>query len=135
MDLNPDFPIVRGAIAMPNNWTLTLPLELNRRIDDGSLVLWNDELTFWIDIWHNDANLSMQQQADRILAQASAARREQKIERGDALLRLTYELDEEPSAISGHVISPTGYVQIAAHYDTPEARALGYRVIDSLVQK
>ncbi|MES2019555.1 MAG: hypothetical protein V4484_23935 [Pseudomonadota bacterium] len=143
MELNPDFPIVSGAFAMPNNWTLTLPVECNRRVEDGSLVLWTHDLTLWINIWQNDANLSMQEQAERILAQASAARREQNIERSDTLLRLTYELAEQDSeqptteqrAISGHVISPAGYVQIAAYFDTPEARTVGYQVIGSVRQK
>jgi hypothetical protein len=143
MSLNPDFPVVSGAFGMPNQWTLTLPVQFNRRVEDGSLVLWAPDLTFWIDIWNNDANLSMQDQTARILKDANPARRAEKLERSGALLRLSYELTEEDSeqatmqhsSISGHVISASGYVQIAAYYDTPEARLLGYQVIESVRQK
>ena len=142
MSLNPDFPAVSGDFAMPNAWSLTLPVEFNRRIEDGSLVLWTDELTFWINVWNNDAKLSMQEQAERILKDASPARRDEQIERADTLLRLTYELDEEDperampaySSISGHVMSAQGLVQIAAYFDTAEARSLGYQVIHSVRQ-
>ena len=140
--MNPEFPVVSGELAMPNAWSLTLPVEFNRRIEDGSLVLWTDELTFWINVWNNDANLSMPEQADRILMDASPARRDEQIERSDQLLRLTYELDEEDpdrtvpaySSISGHVISAKGLVQMSAYYDTPDARSLGYQIIHSVRQ-
>jgi hypothetical protein len=142
MDLNPDFPIVSGEFAMPNGWTLTLPVELNRRIEDGSLVLWASELTCWINIWNNDANLPMQEQAEHILKDAHPARRDEQIDTSDKLLRVTYELDEDDlerdaarsSSISGHVISPAGLVQISAYYDTDEARSLGYQIIRSVRQ-
>jgi hypothetical protein len=135
LDLNPDFPVVNGTLPMPNNWSLTLPVAFNRRIEDGSLVLWTSELTFWINIWNNDAGLTMQQQAERILKDASAARSNEQMETGATLLRLSYELDDEPGSISGHVMSASGYVQIAAAFDTPQARALACQVIASVRQQ
>jgi hypothetical protein len=143
MDLHPDFPVVTGDYALTKDWTVALPASFNRRIEDGSMVLWMPGLTFWINVWNNDAGLAMDDQVKRILAGASAERSDEQIERNAGLLRLTYELAEEDqerevseySAISGHVISPSGYVQISAHYDTPEARSLGYQVIHSVRQQ
>jgi len=142
MTLHPDFPVVTDNYPMTKDWTAVLPVAFNRRIEDGSLVLWRPDLTFWINVWNNDAMLSIDEQLGRILGSASAERSDEQIERGDALVRLTYELpDEDPerpasdcSAISAHVISPSGYVQISAHYDTPEARTLGYQIIHSITQ-
>lgn len=140
MELHPDFPVVTGDFSMPNGWSLTLPVEFNRRIEDGSLVLWMPGLTFWINVWNNDAKASPEEQLDNILISANPARRDQQIERGATLLRVTYELAEEDeerpttdySSISGHVIAHSGFVQISAYYDTPEARSLGYQVIHSV---
>lgn len=142
MTLHPDFPVVTDNYPMTKDWTAVLPVTFNRRIEDGSLVLWRPDLTFWINVWNNDAALTIDQQLDRILDGASAERSDEQIERNEALVRVTYELPEEDperpdgdfSAISGHVISATGYVQISAHYDTPEARALGYQIIHSIRQ-
>jgi hypothetical protein len=138
MSLHPDFPVVTGEYAMRKDWLVSLPAQFNRRIEDGSLVLWMPELTFWINVWSNDAGLSMDEQLVRIRAGAGGS--DEQLERGDALVRLTYELADEESehapaqcsAISGHVIAPSGYVQISAHYDTPEARSLGYQIIHSI---
>ena len=140
MDLAPDFPTVTGVLAMPSHWTLTLPAPFKRRIEDGSLVLWTPELTFWIDIWNNDAKVPADAQLARILKEANPDRSDERLERAGGLLRLTYELadddGDEPDAggpsISGHVISGAGYVQVAAYYDTPAARAQAYEVIHSI---
>ncbi|MES2319216.1 MAG: hypothetical protein V4631_17195 [Pseudomonadota bacterium] len=135
MSLHPDFPVVSGAYALTKDWTLTLPVQFNRRIEDGSMVLWMPELTFWINIWNNDARVPPEDQLVRLLNDADPARSDEQIERGDALLRLSYELaDDEPDgrAISAHVISQTGYVQLSVHYDSPEARSMAYAIIHSL---
>ena len=135
MSLHPDFPVVTGDYAITKDWSLMLPVEFNRRIEDGSMVLWMPELTFWINVWNNDGKVPPEEQLARILKDADSDRSDEKIERGDALLSLTYELaDAEPDgkAISAHVISQMGYVQISAHYDTTEARSLAYAIVRSL---
>jgi hypothetical protein len=140
MSLHPDFPVVSGDHVLTREWTLTLPGEFNRRIEEGSLVLWQPELTFWINIWNNDAGLPPEDQLARILAEASPERRDEQVGRAAGLIRLSYELAEadperdasEYNSISGHIISPTDYVQISAYYDTPAARTLGYQVLHSL---
>lgn len=140
MSLHPDYPIVTGSYQMTDEWAVTLPDEFNRRIEDGSLVLWRPTLTFWISIWGNDKDTSEEKRLASILETASDLRGEQQIERTDKLLRLTYELPEEdrsrPKAayksISGYAIAPIGHVQISAYFDTPAARTLGYKIIHSV---
>ncbi|REJ67067.1 MAG: DUF2185 domain-containing protein [Planctomycetota bacterium] len=36
--LHPDFPIVTGQYRLTSSWRVFLPLEFNRRVEDGSLV-------------------------------------------------------------------------------------------------
>ncbi|MFC4311743.1 hypothetical protein ACFPN2_21845 [Steroidobacter flavus] len=140
MNLHPDYPIVTGSYQMTDEWTVVLPEHFNRRIEDGSLVLWKPELTFWIAIWGNDGGESTDDRLTSILETASALRSDQQIERTAELVRLTYELPEEDASrpkaayrsISGYVISAVGHVQISAYFDTPNARTLGYKVIHSV---
>ncbi|MDT8999378.1 hypothetical protein RQP53_08885 [Paucibacter sp. APW11] len=140
MSLHPDYPIVTGSYQMTDEWAVTLPDEFNRRIEDGSLVLWRPALTFWISIWGNDKDTSEEKRLASILETASDLRGEQQIERADKLVRLTYELPEEDrsrsksdyKSISGYVITPIGHIQISAYFDTPAARTLGYRIIHSV---
>ena len=140
MGLHPDYPIVTGKYQMTDEWTVMLPEEFNRRVEEGSLVLWKPALTFWITIWGNDTDASTDERLVSILETASDLRTDQQIERAGDIVRLTYELPEtdtsRPQAvyksISGYVISAPGHVQISAYFDTPSARTLGYEVIHSI---
>jgi hypothetical protein len=140
MPLHPDYPIVTGNYQMTDEWSVVLPEEFNRRIEDGSLVLWRPALTFWITIWGNDKGTSVEKRLASILEAASGLRNEQQIERTEKLVRLTYELPDEDSSrpqssynsISGYVIASFGHVQISAYFDTPATRTLGYKIIHSV---
>jgi hypothetical protein len=125
---------------MTPGWRVDLREQFNRRIDDGSLVLWRPELTFWINVWNNDGQASVDAVLERLLADASSGRRNEKIEKGQAMARLTYELAEddaerdesEGNSINGFVIYARGYAQIAAYYDSPQARTLAVDIIASI---
>ncbi len=139
-DLHPDFPVVSGDYAMTKDWRIKLDQDFNRRIDEGSLVLWRPELTLWINIWNSDGKVAVDDVLTRLLADASAQRSDEQIESTGAMARLTYELAEDDAdreqsserSINGFVIYPAGYVQIAAYYDTPAARAAAYDIIGSV---
>lgn len=140
MSLHPDYPIVTGNYRMTDEWSVALPDEFNRRIEDGNLVLWRPALTFWITIWGNDKGASEESRLSSILDAANPHRAEQQVERTENLVRLTYELPEEDQSrskpvyrsISGYVIAPAGHVQISAYFDTHAARTLGYKIIHSV---
>ena len=134
-ELHPDFPVVSGDYLMTKGWRVALPEQFNRRIEDGSLVLWRPELTFWINVWQGERVVSIDEVLERLLAGASAERTEEQVERTAAMNRLTYELaEDEPdsNSVNSYVIVPSGYVQVAACYDSPQARVLAYEVIKSI---
>lgn len=138
--LHPDFPVVTGNFVLTKGWRITLPEEFNRRIEDGSLVLWRPELTFWINVWNNERQASTEELLTRLLADAHPDRREEQLERSGTMARLTYMLAEEDAegdqaqspSINGFVIADAGYVQIAAYYDSPEALTQAYAIIHSV---
>jgi len=126
--------------VLTKGWRIDLPEKFNRRVEDGSLVLWRPDLTFWINVWNNDHRRSIEELLQKILVDVNPDRRDEQIERAGGVSRLTYELAEvdlgrEKSgyhSINGYVISDAGYVQISAYYDTPQARNLAYRIIHVL---
>jgi hypothetical protein len=128
-DLNPDFPVVTGEYLLTKGWHVSLRDEFNRRIEDGSLVLWRPELTFWINAWNNEGQASVATMLERLVAGASAERTEEQIEKTGTMARLVYELPDE---VNGYVIYPAGYLQMSAYYDTPEARTLACEIIRSV---
>ncbi|MES3024061.1 MAG: hypothetical protein V4857_21045 [Pseudomonadota bacterium] len=139
-DLHPDYPVVTGDYLLTAGWRLVLPEKFNRRIEDGSLVLWMPELTFWINAWNNDQQISVDEQLALILTSVSPERRDERIEKSATATRLSYELaEEDPDASSAechsvcaYVISARGYLQISAYFDSPPARALAYKIIASI---
>ena len=139
-ELHPDYPLVTGDYQLTKGWRINLPQEFNRRIEEGSLVLWRPELTFWVNVWNNEGDVTVDEVLTRLLAAASPDRRDEKIDTSAPTLRLTYELAEDDTerdestgqSINGFVICPSGYVQISAYYDSPQARALAYDTIGSI---
>jgi hypothetical protein len=139
-DLHPDYPVVAGEYVLTKGWRLNLREQFNRRIDDDSLVLWRPELTFWINIWNNDGPASADEVLARLLADASPERSDEKVEKTQTVSRLSYELAEDDTerdessgkSINGFIIYPKGYAQIAAYFDSAEARALAYEIIASV---
>jgi hypothetical protein len=140
MALHPDFPVVEGDYRMTDEWSLTLPVPFNRRIEDGSLVVWRPGLTFWIAVWGNDHDETADERVRWILDAASPGRVQQRIDRQGGLVRLTYEMldedpDREPSvypSIAGYVLSDRGHVQISAYCDDAAAWSLAHDVIRSV---
>lgn len=139
-ELHPDFPVVSGEYGLTKGWRVTLPEPFNRRIEEGSLVLWRPALTFWCNVWNSQGDVTVDGVLARLLADASAARRNEQIGRAGDLVRLSYELDEDDGerdasgteSINGFVIVPSGYVQVSAYADTAEARALAYAIVGSI---
>ena len=139
--LNPDFPVVSGDYFLTKGWRVSLPEQFNRRIEDGSLVLWMLDLTFWITIWNNDRKASLDELLQEILARANPERSAEKSVRGDGVIRLSFELAEDDaerpdggaaSSINGFIIAASGYAQVSAYADTADAQALACRIIDSI---
>lgn len=54
VQLHPGFPVVQDTYQMTKEWSVTLPGRFNRRIEDGSLVLWRPGFTIWTSVWGND---------------------------------------------------------------------------------
>ena len=63
MSLHPGFPVVEGRYHLTKVWTILLPGRFNRRLEEGSLVLWRPGMTIWLDIWSNDGQ---ETKADRL---------------------------------------------------------------------
>jgi hypothetical protein len=138
-DLNPDFPVVDGDYLLTSGWRIDLPRPFNRRIEEGSLVLWAPELTLWFNVWNNDRKASSGELLASIREHISTARTGENVEHAGDLTRLTYDLAEpDPEtgeahdSINGYIIASSGYVQVSAYYDSPLARILAQRMIATI---
>jgi hypothetical protein len=72
------FPLVEGSYAVTADWSIQLPEQFARRIEDGDLVLWRPGLTVWMTVWGNDHHES---RAERLALVKEAASPERFAER------------------------------------------------------
>lgn len=55
-ELNPEFPVILGEAQIGKDWSLFLPVQMNRQVKDGGLVLWRAGMTFWISLYDNESD-------------------------------------------------------------------------------
>jgi hypothetical protein len=137
--LNPNFPVVEGNYQLTHDWGLELPEKFNKRIEDGSLVLWRPGLTIWINVWGNDRGTTKQERLQRIKADISskAFQIEERVT-GNPLSYL-YRLKEEEAqgqvaALYCDAVGERGHVQMAIYMDR-EADAAEARNIAHSIQE
>ncbi len=131
--LHPDFPVVRGAVRLGDDWALTLAEPHNRRVEDGSLVLWRPGFTVWVNLWGNDDRQSVADRLSRIRGDISGAAFGLEESAAGPVARLSYRLegpgpDGTVHALYGFAVGPGGHVQIAIYFDAesdlPAARTI-----------
>lgn len=126
MSLHPDFPVVQGHHQLTPEWAITLVEPVNRRIEDGDLVLWNPRITVWMTIWHNDEDASIQARLDDLKQHMSPDAEAIEQEQTDSILFYAYRLAEEPDEDTdderrpgyyGYAFADTSHVQMAVYFD------------------
>lgn len=121
-NLHPDFPIVDGTYQLTREWSIALPFPHNRRIEDGSMVLWQPKMTSWISVWGNDNEESIQNKANWLKKDISNQSFDLQ-EQGTSLSYLIgYRVNEVKSenitySYNGFAISENGHVQISIYFD------------------
>jgi hypothetical protein len=120
--LNPDFPVVAGRYQMTREWSVTLPGRFNRRIEDGSLVLWRPGLTVWILVWGNNHAESVQARLNGLRERRSPQAFDEEVLNDGGLTRYAYRLSEQRddglvSALYAFAIGSGGHVQAAIYFD------------------
>lgn len=137
MDLHPDYPVVSGDYRLTDDWTATLPFEMNKRIEDGCLVVWRPGFTVWIIVWGNDKNQSAAERLEEVKGRADGAATEIAVELKPVPARLSYRLIEEHgrglvNGFYGFAFKPEGHVQLAVYFDQESDVEYAFRLHRSL---
>jgi hypothetical protein len=131
--LNPNFPAVTGRYQMTREWWITLPGEFNRRVEDGSLVLWRPGLTVWVLVWGNDHSESTQVRLDGFRTRKSSLAFDEEMHHDGDVTRYSYRLTEQDddgprSALYAFAIGMTGHVQAAIYFDDETQLAIAKQI-------
>ena len=122
MTLHPDFPVVSGDYRLSEDWALTLPVEMNRRMEDQHLVLWRPGFTVWMSLWKNCYGESIQERLQRLQLDTSTDAFGASVWADGTHARYSYRLDEDRQegvvyALYGFALKEDGHLQIAIEVD------------------
>ena len=133
----PGFPLVQGDHALTGTWTIHLPEQFARRVEDGSLVLWRPGLTIWLVAWGNDNNETQAERLAWIKGEASAARFDAREAVAGGVTRFSYRLHDENEdgpveSLSAFVIGDDGHLQLSVYFDDAADAAKAQQLVDSV---
>jgi hypothetical protein len=120
----PGFPLVEGEHRLTASWSIRLPGQFARRIEDGSLVLWRPGLTIRLAAWNNDHGQSQADRAARIKKCASPNRFAEQEAVANGVTRFSYRLRDDNNdgpveSVYGFVIGDDGHLQLGIYFDDP----------------
>lgn len=127
------FPLVQGDHALTATWSIHLPEQFARRVEDGSLVLWRPGLTLWLAAWGNDNKQAQAERLTSIKNEASPARFDARELVSGGVTRFSYRLRDENDggpveSLNAYVIRDDGHLQLSVYFDdvadAPEAQKL-----------
>lgn len=132
-------PRAAGKVRVNENWSMVLPSPFNQKIEDGTLVLWDDTLTIWIKSYGNTDGLSKQARVDREVANADPSATEMIPVVAHGLGRCSYRLNEKgPAGVSREALytythSDAGQLNVA-FYSFDEKQIPRARVIYASIE-
>ena len=137
MSLHPKFPVVEGRYQITKDWTVELPGQFNRRLEDESLVIWRPGFTIWTTVWNNDHDETPEQRLSWIQAESNPDAHSQETENDGGLIRYAYRLQEESDderrpAFYCFAIGQGGHIQMAIYFDREDDLATAKRIWLSL---
>jgi hypothetical protein len=132
------YPLVdSGRYQLTERWSLELPSQFARRVEEGSLVLWRPELTIWLDAWNNDQRTSRTARLKEIRSKISSAATAIRERSDPRVTRLVYRLrdtnaDGPVESVNAFTFSDDGHLQMAVYFDEAADEAVALAIADSV---
>ena len=109
---------MEGDYKLTPDWSVFLPEKFNRRVEDGSLVLWRPGITIYVNAWNNDRDESIDARRSKIKSEISPKAFELQEEQEGAIAFFSYRLIEDGvNALYGFVFSDARHLQVAIYFD------------------
>ena len=123
MTLHPDFPVVSGDYKLSADWAMTLPQEMNRRVEDQDLVLWRPGFTIWMSLWKNEHDETIPERIQWFQSDTDPAAFDTSVQADEIPARYSYRLNENREesvvyALHGFALKDDGHLQVAIYVDS-----------------
>lgn len=136
----PGYPLVEGEHRLTATWSMHLPEQFARRIEDGALVLWRPGLTVWLVAWNNDKSETQAKRLSGIKTSASPDRYAEQESTGGGVTRYSYRLRDESDdgpveSVYGFAIDDGGHLQLSVYFDDPTEEGLARQLVDGVTKQ
>jgi hypothetical protein len=129
--------VIEGRYQMTKEWSVVLPEKFNRRVEDGTLVIWRPGFTMWVSVWGNDKNETkkerLRQSRTRVSVQAFDLTESQHAN----VLLFSYRLkeaakDNRVPALYAFAYGDSGHVQVGMFFNQESDLAKARAILGSL---
>jgi hypothetical protein len=110
---------------LTEHWWITIDPSFQSRIEDESLVFWNDTHTVWLNCWGDGKKPTKQDSIEFIKEDANDDGKLRFEHDKDGVYRIGYTLNEEDEdgemqeSLYAFAVTEGEYMQIAVYYDHP----------------
>ena len=135
LGLHPDFPVVEGEYRLTNDWKITLDEPCNRRVEDGSMVIWRPGLTAHIVAWDNTPEDSVADRVNQLMDSVSPSATDLVRTDGDEFTRVKYRVSQDGTdTIATFVVGERSQLLAQLQFDDEASGSLANQIADSIQQ-
>lgn len=131
-DLHPDYPVIEGDYRITAEWMVTLPAPCNRRIEDGSMVIWRPGVTLHLVAWDNTPGDSINDRVDHLLASISPEAENLVQSDEEHLTRVSYLINEDVASIATFAVSETSQILASIYFEDKPGREAAEKIAASI---
>lgn len=133
--LNPEFPVVTGDFELDADWAIFLPHKFNRRVEDGTLILWRRKVSIYVNAWNNDHDESISHRLKDLKSDISPNSFELEEQQKGKTQRISYRLVENGvNALYGFVVAEDGHLQVVIYFDNEADIKLARSLFNSITR-
>lgn len=137
--LHPSLAVADEDYYLSKNWSVRLPGNLRKRVEDDNLIFWRHGMTVYAVVWGNDKNESASGRLSWMKQQMSSDAFDAQEARDGEILRFTYRLTENRKegvvhALYGYAIGQSGHVQMAIYVDRESEIDSARKILQSVTE-
>ena len=136
--LHPGFPAVHGHHQLTSEWSMRVSEPMNRRVDDGTLVLWRPGLTFRFGAWSIGPGETPDQRLASVISGATR-RFDERRSLISGAQAVTYRVladggDNQVPSLYAVVVTAVDHLMVSVQFDDEGDAATAYGLVHSLAR-
>jgi hypothetical protein len=134
----PGYRVLEGFQELTEEWGLTLPDPMCRRVEDESLVFWRPGLTAWINAWGEGEEDESRKRRLKGLKKEVDPDARVLFEKDDGeVIRFAYRVEDVTpdgpvDSVAGFAVVKNGHLQISIYFDDPTDAEKAASMIESI---